>query len=100
MIERVFHSIPLPELLSHASALSITDLVAGVNWAIFWMVAVMFVIIEGLLLVAAVRFRSHNTDLQTARARGDTKAEIFWTIVPALVTAVILVVAWQTMLAQ
>lgn len=52
--------------------------------------AVVFVLVEGLLVFTLIRFRRQNDDLP-AQVHGNTKLEIGWTVVPALLMVVVIV---------
>ncbi len=56
---------------------------------IFWLSVVVFVIVEGILLVAVVRFRRRPGQADPTPSHGNTKLEIAWTLLPALILAVI-----------
>lgn len=58
---------------------------------------VVFVIVEGLLLWSAWRFRHRPTDTgEPKQIHGNTRAEIAWTIAPAIIVVVLFVLALQT----
>jgi cytochrome c oxidase subunit 2 len=56
-----------------------------------------FVVVEGLILISAVRFRRRAKDSsEPTQVHGNTKAEIAWTILPALIVVTLFVMALQT----
>jgi len=65
----------------------------------FWVV-VIFVIVEGLLLVAVVRFRSRPGAPEPAHVHGNTALEIAWTLAPAVILTLVAVptvlTIWKT----
>ncbi len=64
---------------------------------IFWMAAVVFVVVQGLLIYAIIRFRRRPGDTaMPAQVHGNTPLEVAWTIAPAIVLAVIAVPTIQT----
>jgi heme/copper-type cytochrome/quinol oxidase subunit 2 len=70
------------------------------TWTIFAAAALVFVVVEGLLIVAAIRLRQ-PPDVDNAakpQTRGQWLANIAWTVVPALATAAILVWTLQTVI--
>ena len=67
-------------------------------WGIFAIVALVFVVVEGFLLYAAIRLRQPSDETTTPQTRGHWLANIAWTVVPALATAVILVWTLQTII--
>ncbi|HET7036665.1 MAG TPA: cytochrome c oxidase subunit II [Thermomicrobiaceae bacterium] len=54
---------------------------------IFWMSVIVFVIVQGLLIVAIIRFRRRPGGPPARQIHGNTKLELTWTIIPALVLA-------------
>ncbi|MGH2355661.1 MAG: cytochrome c oxidase subunit II, partial [Chloroflexota bacterium] len=66
-----------------------------VNW-IFWPAVFVFLAVEGLLLYSIFRFRGREGDPLPAQLHGNTRLEITWTIIPALILAVILALTFQT----
>jgi cytochrome c oxidase subunit 2 len=60
---------------------------ADLYWLVFWIATGVFVIVEGLLVVAMIRFRRRSDDDRPRQIHGNTRLEIAWTIVPALLLA-------------
>lgn len=61
---------------------------------VFWAALVVFVVVEGLLLYALIRFRRREGGPQEGpHIHGHTKMEVAWTIAPTLVMAWLLVVS-------
>src|SRR4029078_12795791 len=56
----------------------------------YWALAV-FVLVEGALLYAIFRFRGKPGDPEPHQTHGNTLVEIIWTVIPALILAVIAV---------
>jgi cytochrome c oxidase subunit II len=56
----------------------------------YWAVGV-FVLVEGALLYAVFRFRGRPDDPEPRQVHGNTTIEIIWTVIPALILAVIAV---------
>ena len=53
---------------------------------IFWIAAVVFVLVEGAVIFAAIRYRRRSdSDKLPYQTHGNTKLEITWTIVPAII---------------
>lgn len=73
-------------------------LVAGLYWAVFWMAVVVFILVEGLLIYSALRFRRRKDDEQPVQVHGNIRAEIAWTIGPALIAIAIFGLSLQVML--
>ena len=57
---------------------------------IFWIAVVIFILVEGLIIYAAIRYRRRNDDMPK-QVHGNTKLEITWTVVPSIVIAAIAV---------
>lgn len=59
---------------------------------VFWVAVVVFVFVEGLVLFVAFKFRRRPGDDEVpAQVHGNTRLEVGWTILPALVLAVVAV---------
>ncbi len=57
-----------------------------------------FVIVQGFLLFAIVRFaRAAEDDEEGVPLRGNTKLEIFWTAVPALIVVILSILSYQVL---
>jgi cytochrome c oxidase subunit II len=63
---------------------------------ILWTALGVWVIVQGLILYAAIRFKRKN-DVQPPQMHGNTRVEIAWTVAPAIVLLVILVYTVQTL---
>jgi cytochrome c oxidase subunit II len=57
-----------------------------VKWA-----TLVFVLVEGTLLYAIFRFRGRPGDAEPAQIHGNTVVEVIWTVIPALILAMIAV---------
>jgi len=57
-----------------------------VKWAVL-----VFVLVEGVLIYAIFRFRGKPGDPEPHQTHGNTTVEIIWTVIPALILAVIAV---------
>ncbi len=60
---------------------------ANLYWLVFWIAAAVFVLVEGGLLFALVRFRRRSADDAPRQIHGNTRLEMLWTILPALLLA-------------
>jgi cytochrome c oxidase subunit 2 len=59
---------------------------------IFWIAAIVFVLVEGAIIYIAIRFRRRSdTDKLPYQTHGNNRLEITWTILPVLILAVIAV---------
>ena len=55
---------------------------------VFWIAVVVFVLVQGLILYAAVKYRAKpGDDTLPVQVHGNTKLEILWTLIPALILA-------------
>jgi len=63
----------------------------GLFWPVFWIATGVFVLVEGAILVAVFLFRDREGAKEPKQLHGNAKLEVIWTIIPALVLAVIAV---------
>ena len=56
---------------------------------VFWVAGVVFVLVQGLVLYAAIRFRRRSDDEAPKQIHGSLALELGWGIVPALILAVV-----------
>jgi cytochrome c oxidase subunit II len=72
--------------------------IADVFNIVLVMATVVFVVVEGLIVFSALRFRRKAKDSsEPVQVHGNTKAEIAWTILPALIVVTLFVLALQTL---
>ncbi|MDA1258014.1 MAG: cytochrome c oxidase subunit II [Chloroflexi bacterium] len=71
----------------------IADTQADLFIFIFWIAAVVFVLVEGALIYSVIRFRRRGNDDGSlpAQIHGNNKLEVIWTIVPVIILAAIAV---------
>jgi cytochrome c oxidase subunit 2 len=60
---------------------------ANLFWVVFWIAAAVFFFVEGLLVVAMVKFRHRPGRGVPTQVHGNRRLEIAWTIAPALLLA-------------
>jgi cytochrome c oxidase subunit 2 len=60
---------------------------AELFWLVFWIAAVVFVLVEGALIYTIWRFRRRSAADKPRQVHGNTRLEIAWTIIPALLLA-------------
>jgi cytochrome c oxidase subunit II len=65
-------------------------------WWMFWPAVAVFVVVEALLIYAIWRFRARPGDPTPAQFHGNTRLEITWTIIPALILVVLLYGTFRT----
>jgi cytochrome c oxidase subunit II len=51
---------------------------------VFWIATAIFFIVEGLFIIAIIKFRDRSDSKEPKQIHGNTKAELAWTLVPAL----------------
>lgn len=73
-----------------------TRLVDGLFRTTFWWAAVVFVLVEGALIFAIVRFRAKPGSPEPKQVHGNTTLEIVWTAIPALILVIIAVPTVKT----
>ena len=74
------------------------DKINGLFWLVFWIGTAIFVAVQGALTVAVIKFRRRkNEDRPVKQVHGNTRLEIMWTIVPAVLLAVLAVPTLQAL---
>lgn len=51
---------------------------------VFWIAAGIFFLVEGLFIIAVIKFRDRHDAAEPKQVHGNTKAELAWTLAPAL----------------
>ena len=64
---------------------------ATLFYILFWVGAVVFVLVEGALIYAVIRYRRRPNQGDPVQVHGNTRLEIIWTVVPALLLIVAVV---------
>lgn len=64
---------------------------------IFIIAVIVFLLVEGLLIYTAFRFRRRSADEMPEQVHGSRTLELLWTIIPAVIVAVIFGLAVDTM---
>lgn len=67
-------------------------------WIMFFMSVGIEAIVAGLVIIAIIRFRRKPGDPEPRQIHGNTRIEIAWTIAPAMVLVVLLVLTLTTMI--
>ncbi|MBI3242998.1 MAG: cytochrome c oxidase subunit II [Chloroflexi bacterium] len=80
-------SFDTPSVLDPASDYAAES--AKLFWFVFWIATGVFVLVETLLIVAVFRFRNRPAS-EAVQIHGNTKLEILWTSIPALILVVLL----------
>jgi cytochrome c oxidase subunit 2 len=71
--------------------------IANLYWLTFGIAVVIFLVVEGLLLYAVIRFRQRDPAVIPPKVHGSTPLEIAWTAAPAIVLLIIFVLMVRTM---
>ena len=63
----------------------------GLFQLVFWVAVAVFVLVQGLVILALVRFRHRGGDdeKEPVQVHGNTRLELGWTVAPALILAVL-----------
>jgi cytochrome c oxidase subunit 2 len=65
---------------------------------VFIIAAVIFFVVEGLILWTVLRYRRRpGDDTLPPQTHGNMTAEVIWTVVPTVIVAFLFVVSWQTL---
>ena len=65
---------------------------------IFAIAAVIFFVVEGLIIWTVIRYRRKPDDHELPpQTHGNAIAEVVWTVVPTLIVAFMFVISWQTL---
>lgn len=70
--------------------------IQGTYAFIFWVSVVVFIIVEGALVYAVLRYRRRANDGIPKQTEGNMVLEVTWTIIPALILIAIAVPTWMT----
>ena len=60
-------------------------------WPVFWVAVAIFVLVQGGILFSIIAFRDRPGRKEPKQIHGNTKLEITWTVIPALILAAIAV---------
>lgn len=65
-------------------------------WPVFWIAVGVFVVVQGALVYAAIAYRDRPGRKEPKQIHGNTKLEITWTVIPALILASIAIPTVRT----
>lgn len=71
--------------------------IAGLTWTIFAIAGIVFIIVEGMLIYASFRFRSKGRQIMPKQIEGNTRLEIGWTLLPAVVLLIVFLLSIGTL---
>ncbi len=72
-------------------------LITNLATAVFIIAALVFVVVETLLVISVVRFSRKKTAGEPEQIEGNTKFEIAWTAAPAIVLLIVFILSLQTL---
>ncbi len=59
----------------------------GLFWPVFWIATVVFILVQGAIIVAVILFRDKKGRKEPKQLHGNAKLEVLWTIIPAVILA-------------
>ncbi len=71
--------------------------VADLFYIVFWVAAIIFVGVEGALVFFVIRYQRRAQDEHPEQYHGNARLEVTWTIIPALILAVVFALTIRTM---
>jgi cytochrome c oxidase subunit II len=70
---------------------------ADLFYIVFWIAVVIFILVEGLLVFFVFRYHRRSQDEHPEQYHGNTRLEVTWTLIPALILAVVFALTIRTM---
>lgn len=70
---------------------------ADLFYIVFWVALLVFLLVEGLLVYFVLRYQRRAQDEHPEQYHGNTKLEITWTLIPAVILAVMFALTIRTM---
>lgn len=71
--------------------------IADLFYFVFWIAVVVFILVEGLLVYFVLRYQRRAQEEHPEQYHGNTRLEITWTIIPALILLVVFGLTIRTM---
>src|SRR3954465_5573262 len=72
--------------------------IRGLYDIVFLIAAVIFLVVEGLIIWSVVRYRRKpGDDVLPPQTHGNNVAEIAWTVIPTIIVAFLFYISWQTL---
>lgn len=90
---RVLASPPSPLTPGTGEAADISNLF----FIVLWVAVAVFVIVEGLLIFAIVRYRRRSPDEMPEQVHGNNALEITWTVIPSFIVIGLAAMTFQTL---
>ncbi len=75
-----------------------SHLINRIWWIMFWMSVAIEGLVGGIVIISLIRFRRKAGDPDPKQISGNTRIEIAWTIAPAMILVVLLVLTLTTMI--
>ena len=63
----------------------VAESIYNLSAPVFIIAGIVFLLVEGLVLVAAIKFRDRGGDREPKQVHGNTRLEVGWTLIPALI---------------
>ncbi|GAB4469534.1 MAG: cytochrome c oxidase subunit II [Anaerolineae bacterium] len=79
---------------------NIAEDTAGLFWIVITIGGVVFVLVNVLIIYAIIRYRRRDEDEMPAQVHGNTRLEILWTVIPALIMVVLFGLTLDMLLEQ
>lgn len=70
---------------------------AGLFYIIFWVAVAIFILVEGALVYFVMRYQRRAQEEHPEQYHGNTRLEITWTVIPALILVVVFALTIRTM---
>ena len=67
-----------------------------ISWLLFWTALPVLLLTQAVIIVTTLRWRA-QAGQTVARVRGNTRLDIVWAVVPALMLAALLVMTYETL---
>lgn len=71
--------------------------IAGLFYLVFWVAVIVFILVEGLLVFFVLRYQRKQAEEHPEQYHGNTRLEVTWTLIPAVILAVLFAFTIQTM---
>lgn len=93
--DSAWHTPRTPSI--HDPASPYTRVLNDQYWIVFWLSAIVFVVVEGMILWGALRFRRKEGDGEPDQVHGNNTLEVLWTLGPVLLVLYLAYMSYGTM---
>ena len=90
-----WHTATTPSI--HDTASPFAESLDKQYWIVFWMAMVVFVVVEAMILYAALGFRRKEGDGEPKQTHGNNTMEVIWTIGPVIIVLYLAYMSYGTM---